>query len=92
MFQTDELKNKKIKEHLPPVAVLEKVPATETASPTTFQVREAIHNMPQEKDDRWLVVIGPCSIHDPKAAIEYGHRLKALRDELSGQLEIVMRV
>lgn len=48
--------------------------------------------MLQDKDDRLLVVIGPCSIHDPKAAIEYGQRLKALRDELSGQLEIVMRV
>lgn len=92
MFQTDDVKIKKIKELLPPVAVLEKFPATETASSTTFQAREAIHNMLQDKDDRLLVVIGPCSIHDPKAAIEYGKRLKALRDELSGQLEIVMRV
>lgn len=92
MFQTDDVKIKKIKELLPPVAVLEKFPATETASSTTFQAREAIHNMLQDKDDRLLVVIGPCSIHDPKAAIEYGQRLKALRDELSGQLEIVMRV
>ncbi|TQQ32747.1 3-deoxy-7-phosphoheptulonate synthase AroG [Vibrio cholerae] len=92
MFQTDDVKIKKIKELLPPVAVLEKFPATETASSTTFQAREAIHNMLQDKDDRLLVVIGPCSIHDPKAAIEYGQRLKVLRDELSGQLEIVMRV
>ncbi len=72
--------------------MLEKFPATETASSTTFQAREAIHNMLQDKDDRLLVVIGPCSIHDPKAANEYGQRLKALRDELSGQLVIVMRV
>ncbi|MBY7784976.1 3-deoxy-7-phosphoheptulonate synthase AroG [Vibrio fluvialis] len=92
MYQTDDVNIKRIKELLPPVAVLEKFPATEVASSTTFQAREAIHNILQDKDDRLLVVIGPCSIHDTKAAIEYGKRLKVLRDELSGQLEVVMRV
>ncbi|ELD1799059.1 3-deoxy-7-phosphoheptulonate synthase AroG [Vibrio fluvialis] len=92
MYQTDDVNIKRIKELLPPVAVLEKFPATEVASSTTFQAREAIHNILQDKDDRLLVVIGPCSIHDTEAAIEYGKRLKVLRDELSGQLEVVMRV
>src|SRR5471032_951307 len=44
------------------------------------------------QDDRLMVVVGPCSIHDPKAAMEYAHRLAALRRELAGDLEIVMRV
>ncbi|MDE1513955.1 MULTISPECIES: 3-deoxy-7-phosphoheptulonate synthase AroG [Vibrio] len=92
MLQTDDVKIKKIKQLLPPIAVLEKFPATETAASTTFQARNAIHNMLQDQDDRLLVVIGPCSIHDPEAAMEYGQRLKVLRDELSEQLEIVMRV
>jgi 3-deoxy-7-phosphoheptulonate synthase len=92
MFQTDDVKIKRVKELLPPVAILEKYPATELASSTTFNAREAIHNILQDKDDRLLVIIGPCSIHDTEAAIEYGKRLKVLRDELGDRLEIVMRV
>ncbi|MCF8779178.1 3-deoxy-7-phosphoheptulonate synthase AroG [Vibrio sp. IRLE0018] len=92
MFQTDDVRINKVKELLPPVAVLEKYPATETASSTTFQSRNDIHNILVGNDDRLLVIVGPCSIHDPAAAVEYGKRLKALRDELKGDLEIVMRV
>ncbi len=92
MYQTDDVNIKRIKELLPPVAVLEKFPATDVASSTTFQARQAIHNILNNKDDRLLVIVGPCSIHDPEAAIEYGKRLKKLRDELNGQLEVVMRV
>ena len=83
--QTDDVRISEIKELLPPVAVLEKFPATETASSTVFDSRQAIHRILNGEDDRLLVVIGPCSIHDPVAAIEYGKRLKALRDELKGQ-------
>jgi len=92
MYQTDDVRINKVKELLPPVAILEKYAATETASSTTYQARKAIHNILRDKDDRLLVVIGPCSIHDPEAAIEYGKKLKVLRDELGDQLEIVMRV
>ncbi|MGF1741930.1 3-deoxy-7-phosphoheptulonate synthase AroG [Vibrio profundum] len=92
MFQTDDVRINRVKELLPPVAVLEKYPATETASSTTFQSRQAIHNILNDKDDRLLVIVGPCSIHDPVAALEYGRRLKVLRDELGDRLEIVMRV
>ncbi|OAJ93396.1 3-deoxy-7-phosphoheptulonate synthase AroG [Vibrio bivalvicida] len=92
MFQTDDVRINKSKELLPPVAVLEKFPATESASSTTFRSREAISNILKGKDDRLLVIIGPCSIHDPEAAIEYGKRLKVLRDELGDRLEVVMRV
>ncbi|NGN96533.1 3-deoxy-7-phosphoheptulonate synthase AroG [Grimontia sp. S25] len=90
--QTDDVRISKIKELLPPVAVLEKFPATENASETVFNARQAIHNILNDKDDRLLVIIGPCSIHDPEAAVEYGKKLKVIRDQLSDRLEIVMRV
>lgn len=92
MYQTDDVRINRVKELLPPVAVLERFPATETASSTTYQARKAISNILNDKDDRLLVVIGPCSIHDTEAALEYGRKLKVLRDELGDRLEIVMRV
>jgi 3-deoxy-7-phosphoheptulonate synthase len=92
MYQTDDVRINRVKELLPPVAVLEKFPATEVAASTTYQARKAISNILNDKDDRLLVVVGPCSIHDTEAALEYGKKLKVLRDELSDQLEIVMRV
>lgn len=90
--QTDDVRISNIKELLPPIAVLEKFPATEKASETVYNARQAIHNILNDKDDRLLVVIGPCSIHDPEAAVEYGKKLKAIREQLSDRLEIVMRV
>lgn len=90
--QTDDVRIKEIKELLPPIAILEKYPATESATNTVFEARQAIHRILTGDDDRLLVVIGPCSIHDPKAGIEYGQRLLALREELKDHLEIVMRV
>ncbi|WP_305418158.1 3-deoxy-7-phosphoheptulonate synthase AroG [Photobacterium leiognathi] len=92
MHKTDDVRSSEIKELLPPVAILEKFPATESASETVYQARSAIHNILNDEDDRLLVIVGPCSIHDTAAAIEYGQRLKELRDELSADLEIVMRV
>ncbi|WP_437608432.1 3-deoxy-7-phosphoheptulonate synthase AroG [Erwinia sp. V71] len=91
-YQNDDLRIKEIKELLPPVALLEKFPASEKAATTVSLARQAIHNILQNKDDRLLVVIGPCSIHDPAAAKEYGARLLKLREELSDLLEVVMRV
>ncbi len=91
-YQTDDIRINQIKELLPPIALLERFPATETASKTVFDARSAIHQIYAGEDDRLLVVIGPCSIHDPKAAIEYGERLVKLREQYKGNLEIVMRV
>ncbi len=91
-YQTDDVRIKDIKELLPPVAVLEKFPATESSSETVFNSRQAIHNILNGDDDRLLVIIGPCSIHDVNAAVEYGKKLKILGDELKDDLEIVMRV
>jgi 3-deoxy-7-phosphoheptulonate synthase len=68
------------------------VPTGEAASDTVYAAREAIHAILQGSDDRLLVVVGPCSIHDPAAARDYAARLAAERTRLGGSLEIVMRV
>ncbi|GLX76848.1 phospho-2-dehydro-3-deoxyheptonate aldolase [Thalassotalea insulae] len=91
-YQTDDVRIEKIKELLPPVALLERFPASEKASKTVFSGRAAISNIFNHQDDRLLVVIGPCSIHDPKAALEYGERLVQLREKYRDNLEVVMRV
>lgn len=91
-YQTDDVRIEKIKELLPPVALLERFPASEKASETVFSGRAAISKIFNGQDDRLLVVIGPCSIHDPKAAVEYGERLVKLREKYRDNLEIVMRV
>ncbi|MBA5859196.1 3-deoxy-7-phosphoheptulonate synthase, partial [Morganella morganii] len=90
--QIDHVKIKEIQVLFPPVAFLESFPATENASDTFRGTRHAIHENLEGRDDRLLVVFGPCSIHDPKAAVEYADRLLPLRKELKGELEIVMRV
>jgi len=91
-YQNDDLRIKEINELLPPVALLEKFPATENAANTVSHARKAIHKILKGNDDRLLVVIGPCSIHDPAAAKEYAARLLTLRETLKDELEIVMRV
>ncbi len=91
-YQTDDLRIDKIKELLPPVALMEKYPLDSTAIGSVLNGRQAIHNILNDHDQRLLVVIGPCSIHDPEAAIEYAHKLLALRQKHQQQLEIVMRV
>lgn len=91
-YQTDDVRINKIKDLLPPVALLERFRMTESASRSVFEGRNAISQILNNNDDRLLVVIGPCSIHDPKAALEYGRRLLTLRDKYKDSLEIVMRV
>lgn len=75
-----------------PAALKAELPVSEKAAQTVAQGREAVRNILDRKDPRLMVVIGPCSIHDPKAAIDYAHRLKALSDEVSDTLLVVMRV
>src|SRR5437867_3942151 len=91
-YRTDDLRIKEIKELLPPAHVLREFPITETAAETTYETRQAIHRILHGADDRLLVIIGPCSIHDPKAALEYARKLKLEKDRLEADLLIVMRV
>ncbi|CAM4201593.1 3-deoxy-7-phosphoheptulonate synthase AroG [Bordetella tumbae] len=89
---TDDLRIREIKELNPPSHVMREFSCTQQASETVFAARQAMHRILHGMDDRLIVVIGPCSIHDTKAALEYAQRLKPVRDRLRGELEIVMRV
>lgn len=91
-YQTDDVRINKIKELLPPIALIERFPASQEASKSVFSGRKAISEIFNHQDDRLLVVIGPCSIHDTEAALEYGERLVKLREKYKDTLEIVMRV
>jgi 3-deoxy-7-phosphoheptulonate synthase len=91
-YNTDDLRIRGIKELAPPSHLIREFPCTDRASETTFRARESIHRILHGADERLLVVIGPCSIHDYAAAMEYAQRLAALRKEFSADLKIVMRV
>ena len=91
-YNTDDLRICATKEVIPPVQVHDEIPINETAAQVTLEARTEIHDILTGKDDRVLVVVGPCSIHDPKAALEYAKLLKAIKDELKDELLIVMRV
>lgn len=89
---TDDLRIQKTNELIAPAALVAEVPLSDSASSTVTSARRAIHAVLAGEDDRLVVVVGPCSIHDPAAAIEYAHGLKRVADELSADLCIVMRV
>lgn len=91
-YQTDDLRISAIKEVIPPEMALNEFPLGDEASETVATTRKAIHEILSGNDDRLLVITGPCSIHDPEAALEYARRLKKVRDELKDELLIVMRV
>ncbi|MBV8924781.1 MAG: 3-deoxy-7-phosphoheptulonate synthase [Bradyrhizobium sp.] len=89
---TDDLRIKELRELSTPDEVMRETPRTLTATRVVIGARNAIHAILNGADDRLLVVVGPCSIHDPAAAIDYATRLAALRERLADRLEIVMRV
>nr|ART40705.1 L33 [uncultured bacterium] len=89
---TSDLRIRKIEPLATPAELIEEFPCDEAVSATVSQARSALHQILHGRDDRLAVVIGPCSIHDPEAAIEYARRLRPLRDVLGGELEIIMRV
>jgi 3-deoxy-7-phosphoheptulonate synthase len=89
---TDDLRIKQLKELSSPAEVMREVPRTLTATRVVMAARNAIHAILNGSDDRLLVVVGPCSVHDPAAAVDYAGRLAALREKLADRLEIVMRV
>ena len=88
----DDVRIREIKELVPPAHVLREFPASEHAAETAFAARQAIHRILRGADDRLLVVIGPCSIHDTTAALEYARRLKEQADRFAEDLLVVMRV
>ncbi|MCU7892642.1 MAG: 3-deoxy-7-phosphoheptulonate synthase AroG [Candidatus Thiodiazotropha sp. (ex Ustalcina ferruginea)] len=92
MKQTDDLRIKAIKELSPPAQIHQELPITEKVSNTVHEARQQIHRILHDEDDRLLVIIGPCSVHDPEAAFAYAKRLQPLRESLKDHLELVMRV
>jgi 3-deoxy-7-phosphoheptulonate synthase len=91
-YRTDDVRIKEIKELVPPSHVLREFPVSEKSAKLVYETRAAIHRILHGADDRLLVIMGPCSIHDVKAAREYAGRLKRERDRLAGELLVVMRV
>jgi 3-deoxy-7-phosphoheptulonate synthase len=89
---TDDLRIKQLKELSTPEEVMREIPRTLTATRVVMAARNAIHAILNGTDDRLLVVVGPCSVHDAAAAVDYAERLAALREQLADRLEIVMRV
>lgn len=91
-YKTDDLRISGLQEVIPPEELHKEYPLSDKATDTIYHTRQTIHEILQGENDRLLVIVGPCSIHDPKAAREYAERLKALKDELADDLCIVMRV
>jgi 3-deoxy-7-phosphoheptulonate synthase len=91
-YRTDDLRIKEIKELTPPSHVLREFSLTEKAAKNVWEARQEIHRVLHGADDRLVVIAGPCSIHDVKAAKEYAGKLLTLRQKLARDLLIVMRV
>ena len=91
-YKTENLRIQDIKQVSTPAEIHGELPITENAAETVHQTRREIHEMLLGKDDRLMVVVGPCSIHDVNAAHEYAGRLAVVKQRLQDDLLIVMRV
>ena len=91
-YLTDNTRITGLLEVSPPNDVISEFPITPPVSELVFKSRQIISDIIHGRDDRLVVVVGPCSIHDPEAAIEYAKKLKNLESSLSSELKIVMRV
>jgi 3-deoxy-7-phosphoheptulonate synthase len=90
--RTDDLRIDNLRPLIAPAILMEDLPITETVSDTVARAREEVAAQLWGRDDRLLVVVGPCSIHDADAALEYAGRLAQKRRELAESLNVVMRV
>ena len=92
MRPTDDLRIERIRPLLPPAILMEDLPLSDAASMTVADSRDAITNVLRGQDDRLVVIVGPCSIHDVAAAHAYANGLLGVRPELEDALVLVMRV
>src|SRR6185437_2830751 len=92
LSNTNNLRIQSVSKLLLPRALIDSIKVDEKASKLITHARKAAANIMQGEDDRLLVVVGPCSIHDTEAALDYARKLKAYSDSLSQDLLIVMRV
>lgn len=91
-YKTEDTRIQSIDDVIPPAQLHEEFPISDRAARLVYETRLAIHQVLHGEDDRVLAIVGPCSVHDPGAAVEYAGRLKKLVDELREQLIVVMRV
>ncbi len=91
-YPTDDLRITGIRDVSTPIEVLDEYPLTEEGARTVFEARAQIRDVLERKDDRLIVIVGPCSIHDVDAALEYAERLQAMRARLAEDLLVIMRV
>ena len=91
-YKTDDLRIQEIRELVAPVDLLGELPIAPSAARTVWQTRQAIHQILEGRDNRLLVIMGPCSIHDVKAAAEFAGKLAEAKARLATDLLIVMRV
>src|SRR5437773_423717 len=91
-LQSRRRQNPGDKELAPPALLLREFPCSEKTAELIYNTRQAIHRLLHGSDDKMLVIIGPCSMHDPKAGLEYARRLIEMKKELERDLVIVMRV
>jgi 3-deoxy-7-phosphoheptulonate synthase len=91
-MKTDDLRISRVRPLLAPAILSEEIPVTPRGGECIATARRTIEAILAGRDDRLLAVVGPCSIHDTKAAIEYAERLQELADRVRDQIFIVMRV
>src|SRR2546423_12353972 len=91
-MRTDDLRIRRVRPLLAPAILAEEIPLTARASDCVTTARRTIEAILDGRDPRLFAVIGPCSIHDPEAAIEYATRLRMLAEEVAERIFIVMRV
>ena len=89
---TRDLRVGSIRPLIPPTILLEQLPLNDQGAMAVSRARQEVIDILDGRDDRLVVVVGPCSIHDPVAALDYGQRLKELADEVQQDLLIIMRV
>ena len=92
MHSIDDTRIREIKELVPPSHVLREFPASDRIAKTTVETRSDIHRILHGADDRLLVIVGPCSIHDVRAGRDYAERLKREKERLKNDLLVLMRV
>jgi 3-deoxy-7-phosphoheptulonate synthase len=92
MFRrTDDLRITQVRPLIPPAILLEEIPLSERASNIVSNTRAAVSSAIEGRDPRLVIIVGPCSIHDPKAALEYAERLQRLADRYADNLIVIMR-
>src|SRR5687768_15289770 len=91
LFATDDVRIENLRPLLPPAILMEELPLGEEQAKTVASARAEIGAVLEGKDDRLLLVVGPCSVHDTKAALDYAGRLKGVADRHRADLVIAMR-